>query len=90
MKKRLSIIVAVAMTLSINATCFAAAGTTTTSTSSNSSTVNSIVGDQTLSLDDALNYLVKNSIEIKTRNQKILLYQKQFRQGQHECSSYKQ
>jgi hypothetical protein len=78
MKKRLSILVAMSLTLSINATCFAAAGTTTTSDSSNSSTVNSIVGDQALSLDDALSYLEKNSIEIKNKDQKILLYQKQF------------
>lgn len=76
MRKRLSLIVGLALTLITGSTCFAAAaGTPANSTIT---PTNSIVGSATLTLDQVLNDIEKNSLSIQTKDQKILLYQRQF------------
>jgi copper chaperone CopZ len=71
MKKGLSAIIAVVLTFGINATCFAASSTA-------ESNGPSIIGSQTLNLDQVLSYIEKNNIQVKADDQKISLYQKQF------------
>lgn len=76
MRKRLSIVIGLALALGTGSSCFAAAaGTPVNSTISST---NSIVGSATLTLDQVLNDIEKNSLSIQTKDQKILLYQRQF------------
>lgn len=76
MRKRLSIVVGLALTLITSSTCFAAVvGTPANSTIT---TTDSIIGSATLTLDQVLNDIEKNSLSIQTKGQKILLYQRQF------------
>ncbi len=71
MRTRLSVIIGVVLALNIGSMCFAADNSTITPT-------NSIVGDATLTLDQVLNDIEKNSVSIQTKEQKILLYQRKF------------
>ncbi|RMC92334.1 TolC family protein [Clostridium autoethanogenum] len=71
MKNKLSAAIGLMLALSISSTCFAANNSTITP-------VNSILGDATLTLDQVLNDIEKNSVSIQTKDQKILLYQRQF------------
>ncbi|WP_446898505.1 TolC family protein [Clostridium sp. LBM24168] len=77
MKKRLNIIIGLALALSMNVTCFAAESANSVQVSGSSS-VSSITGKQTLRLNDVLGYIDKNNIKIKSADQKILLYQRQY------------
>lgn len=71
MKNKLSMAIGLTIALSISSTCLAANNSTITP-------VNSITGDATLTLDQVLNDIEQNSVSIQTKEQKILLYQRQF------------
>ncbi len=78
MRTRLSIIIGLTLALSTGSICFAASTGTSTPVNSTITPTNSIVGDATLTLDQVLNDIEKNSVSIQTKEQKILLYQRQF------------
>ncbi|MCH3965029.1 MAG: TolC family protein [Clostridium sp.] len=89
MRNKLIIFTALTVTLSTGTVCLAAAPTAGAagSTASISAAAEgtgsvtsqySIIGDQTLNLDQVLGYIEKNNIQIKSKDQKILLYQRQY------------
>lgn len=78
MKNKLSVIIGLVLALSVSGTCFAESTGSSTPDNSTIAPVNSITGNATLSLDQILNDIEKNSVSIQTKEQKILLYQRQF------------
>lgn len=79
MRKKLSVLVGIAVVLTMGSTCFAetptaavsAAGTTVAADVSNGSST-------ALTLDGVLGSIEKNNVEIQMDDQKILLYQRQY------------
>jgi hypothetical protein len=77
MKGKFSVVASVALAFAINTSCFAASNAQATSNTEVPTTV-SIIGSQTLSLDQVLSYIEKNNVKVKAADAKISLYQKQF------------
>jgi hypothetical protein len=77
MKGKFSVVASVALAFAINTSCFAASNAQATLNTEVPTTV-SIIGSQTLSLDQVLSYIEKNNVKVKAADAKISLYQKQF------------
>lgn len=87
MKKKLSVVIGLAMVFTIGTTCFAeealpSSGTTETTISTDASELTNFT------LDDLLKLIETNNKEIEMLDQKILLYQKQFSRDHQNAASY--
>ena len=78
MKKKLSVIVGLAMVLSMGSTCFAEASSAEVPADTTAAVGTSDTTSTTLTLDQVLSSIEKNNMEINMYDQKILLYQRQF------------
>lgn len=78
MKKKLSVIVGLAMVLSMGSTCFAEASSAAVPADTTAAVGTSDTTSTTLTLDQVLSSIEKNNMEINMYDQKILLYQRQF------------
>lgn len=91
MKKKLSLLIALAVVFSISSTCFA---DTTSSTDTSSSTPDSSISVEDISnlgsftLDDLLKLIETHNKEIEMLDQQVLLYQKQYYRDQQNASLY--
>ncbi|MCC9296327.1 TolC family protein [Clostridium sp. WLY-B-L2] len=78
MKKKLSVIVGLAMVLGMGSTCFAEASSAAVPADTTAAVGTSDTTSTTLTLDQVLSSIEKNNMEINMYDQKILLYQRQF------------
>ncbi|MFC0904958.1 TolC family protein [Clostridium sp. MT-14] len=78
MKKKLSVIVGLAMLFSVGSTCFAETSSAAVPADTTAAVSTSDTASTTLTLDQVLSSIEKNNMEINMYDQKILLYQRQF------------
>ncbi|BAH07767.1 TolC family protein [Clostridium kluyveri] len=89
MKKKLSIVIGLAMALSIGTTCFAEADVPSSSSTTESVISTGTIDPNNFTLDDLLKLIETNNKEIQMLDQKIILYQKQYDRDGQNASLYK-